>query len=76
MSTASLSAQTSFKSDLQNNPTETLDWCNLQSPTILTLPSDEYGSVYAQVYKEGLTDVEGAADGIEAWIGISAVGLL
>ena len=74
VSTASLSAQTSFKSDLQNNPTETLDWCNLQSPTILTLPSDEYGSVYAQVYKEGLTDVEGAADGIEAWIGISAVG--
>ena len=48
-----------------------IDWANFQWPgTGLIYTCNSY-SVYAQVYKSGVTEAPGAGTGIKAWIGYS-----
>ena len=49
----------------------TLDWVNLQSPASATITSVQSLDVYAQVYKDGVTNATGQGAGITAWIGYS-----
>jgi len=51
--------------------TDEPDWCNLQSPENGTIDYGGTYDVYAQVYEDGVTNPEGQAPGIEAWIGVS-----
>lgn len=50
---------------------EQIDWANLQWPGSGTINLGDEFFVYAQVYKEGVTDSEGQGEGIQAWIGYS-----
>jgi large repetitive protein len=52
----------------------TTDWANLQSPSTMAILTGGSGTVYAQVFESGLTEVPGAGAGITAWIGISPEG--
>jgi hypothetical protein len=58
--------------------TDTPDYVNLQFPSAFDITQGGSGTVYGQIYKAGLTDVEpgysGQAAGIQAWVGISPVG--
>ncbi|RYE20883.1 MAG: choice-of-anchor D domain-containing protein, partial [Sphingobacteriales bacterium] len=49
-----------------------LDFLNLQFPATATITVGGTTTVYAQVYKAGLTDLPGQAAGITAWIGYSS----
>ncbi len=49
----------------------TLDWYNLQWPGTATIKEWGNETIYAQAYKDGVTDPEGQAEGIECWIGYS-----
>ena len=63
---------------VENTPTDTPDYVNLQWPPNVTISRGSNFDVYGQVYEGGLTDVEpgytGQASGIQAWIGISPQG--
>ncbi len=57
---------------VEESPTDTADWNNLQWPPTGAITTGDAHDVYAQVYEAGLTDVtSGQAPGIEAWIGTS-----
>ncbi len=50
-----------------------VDYCNLQFPGTATITLPGTATIYAQVYKAGLTDItSGQAPGITAWIGYSS----
>lgn len=48
-----------------------IEWANLQWPTTGTITQGDNFTVYAQVYKGGVTDAAGQGAGIQAWIGYS-----
>jgi len=48
-----------------------ITWCNLQWPPADTITVGGTYNVYAQVYKQGITDTTGQGAGIQAWIGYS-----
>lgn len=48
-----------------------IEWANLQWPTTGTIVQGGNFTVYAQVYKSGVTDAAGQGSGIQAWIGYS-----
>jgi hypothetical protein len=50
-----------------------VDWANLQWPANMTLKEGNRGSVYAQVYKAGVTEPAGQGAGISVWIGYSSI---
>ena len=57
-------------------PTDLPDFVNLQFPITMNFPVGGSGVVYARVYEAGLTNsTSGQAAGINAWIGISPVGV-
>ena len=47
-----------------------IGWVNLQWPETLDLSSNEEGTVYAEVYAEGVTEGDEASEFISAWIGV------
>ena len=47
------------------------EWCNLQWPASGAINLGSGFTVYAQVYKSGVTEAAGAGAGIQAWIGYS-----
>lgn len=49
-----------------------IEWANLQWPTSGNIVQGDDFTVYAQVYKSGVTDAAGQGAGIQAWIGYSA----
>lgn len=49
-----------------------IEWANLQWPTSGNIVQGDDFTVYAQVYKGGVTDAAGQGAGIQAWIGYSA----
>lgn len=48
-----------------------IGWANLQWPGSGTITNCDSYTVYAQVWKDGITNAPGAGVGISAWIGIS-----
>ncbi|MBN2776782.1 MAG: choice-of-anchor J domain-containing protein [Bacteroidales bacterium] len=62
-----------FVDDLQvkEQPTNTMDWCNLQWPDAHTMLSSETVTVYARGYEAGITDAVGQGANVECWIGYS-----
>jgi hypothetical protein len=61
-------------SDLTGTITVTsceIGWANLQWPGTGTINNCDSYTVYAQVWKDGVTNAPGAGVGISAWIGIS-----
>lgn len=59
---------------VDSQPTDVLDYYNLQYPATGSIGAGENFNVYAQAYEAGLTDVTtGQAPGIESWIGYSSV---
>ncbi len=59
--------------EFQETTTE-IGWCNLQWPDAATITQGESVTAYAQVWAEGATDTsDGAAEGMGAWFGLSAV---
>ena len=48
-----------------------IEWANLQWPASGTIAQGDNFTVYAQVYKSGVTDAAGQGAGIQAWIGYS-----
>ncbi|MDO5655941.1 MAG: GEVED domain-containing protein [Flavobacteriaceae bacterium] len=46
-----------------------IDWANLQHPASGNISAGDEFMVYGQVYVEGLTEAEGQAEGIQAWVG-------
>ncbi|MDO5655192.1 MAG: T9SS type A sorting domain-containing protein [Flavobacteriaceae bacterium] len=50
-----------------------IDWANLQWPDQGTISFGEDYVVYGQVYEAGVTEAEGAGEGITAWVGYSTV---
>jgi hypothetical protein len=50
-----------------------VDYCNLQSPGISDIAVGNNTTVYAQVYKAGVTESIGQGAGITGWIGYSSV---
>ena len=69
-----VAAQADLNTSYESNLTESFDWCNLESPALSSILAGESSNVYSRVYKAGLTDANGAAEGVQAWIGISALG--
>ncbi|MBA6152114.1 choice-of-anchor D domain-containing protein [Gelidibacter maritimus] len=53
--------------------TVTVDYCNLQSPQNGNITVGTGFSVYAQVYKAGVTETAGPDSGMNAWIGYNTV---
>ncbi|MDD3195823.1 MAG: T9SS type A sorting domain-containing protein [Paludibacter sp.] len=51
--------------------TQALGWWNLQWPATGTIMQGEEFTVYAQVWKDGVTSTTGQGAGIQAWIGYS-----
>ncbi|MGQ2984708.1 Ig-like domain-containing protein [Flavobacterium sp.] len=49
-----------------------IDWANLQHPATGTINTCGTHTVYAQVYKDGVTQAAGQGANITAWIGVSA----
>lgn len=63
----------SFTTEAQ--PTDTVDYANLQWPPTATIAQGGNTTVYGRVYEPGLTDTtSGQAPGVLAWVGISPVG--
>lgn len=63
----------SFTTEAQ--PTDTVDYANLQWPPTATIVQGGNTTVYGRVYEPGLTDTTtGQAPGVLAWVGISPVG--
>lgn len=46
-----------------------VDWANLQWPADGTITTGSEFLVYGQVFEEGITEAEGAGEGITAWVG-------
>ncbi|MCW4470749.1 T9SS type A sorting domain-containing protein [Flavobacterium sp. MFBS3-15] len=49
-----------------------INWANVQHPANATINTCQDLTVYAQVYKAGITEAAGAGTGISAWIGVSS----
>lgn len=47
-----------------------IGWCNLQWPPLMSFVEGESGTVYAQLWIDGVTSVPGATEGIPAYIGV------
>ncbi|NNT72944.1 T9SS type A sorting domain-containing protein [Flavobacterium sp. IMCC34852] len=63
----------SFTTEAQ--PTDTVDYANLQWPPTASIVQGGNTTVYGRVYEPGLTDTtSGQAPGVLAWVGISPVG--
>ncbi len=63
----------SFTTEAQ--PTDAVDYANLQWPPTATIAQGGNTTVYGRVYEPGLTDTTtGQAPGVLAWVGISPVG--
>lgn len=57
---------------LVQQPTDAVDWCNLQYPATATVTEGSTVDVYAQTWEPGVTPGAGAQGaGISAWIGYS-----
>ncbi|MCF8378142.1 MAG: choice-of-anchor J domain-containing protein [Bacteroidales bacterium] len=72
--TATYSYQSDISLDdvtIQEAPTATLTWFNLQWPGTATVEQGENVNVYAQCYEGGVTEPDGPGIGIECWIGYS-----
>jgi hypothetical protein len=57
--------------NLEEIPTATLSWYNLQWPGTAEIPKNENVTIYAQAWESGVTEPDGPGAGIEAWIGYS-----
>jgi hypothetical protein len=57
--------------NLEEIPTATLSWYNLQWPETAAIPKNENVTIFAQAWESGVTEPDGPGAGIEAWIGYS-----
>ncbi len=58
---------------VRETPTNTVDWCNLESPGELTVIKNDRFDIFAQVFEDGVTNASSyaAGEGIECWFGYS-----
>ena len=54
--------------------TDAPDWYNVQWPPSAEILAGGSETIYAQAWEPGVTEAAGAADGLQAWIGISPSG--
>jgi len=52
--------------------TQSIGYANLQFPPNASITSVETADVYGQVYAQGITETDGAAEGMSAWVGVSS----
>lgn len=64
-----------YKLTVLAQPTDAMDWVNLQWPSTASVPAGGTGvTVYTRGYEPGVTETAGPGAGISAWIGISPIG--
>ncbi|HNQ67416.1 MAG TPA: choice-of-anchor J domain-containing protein [Bacteroidales bacterium] len=56
---------------VEEAPTETVDWCNLQWPDVGNVEVNVAYDVYARVFESGITEGAGEGADMECWIGYS-----
>ncbi|GEM_PF-685458 len=52
--------------------TESIGYANLQWPATADITTTETVDVYGQVYAAGITEADGAPEGMNAWVGVSS----
>ncbi|WP_179007737.1 T9SS type A sorting domain-containing protein [Winogradskyella forsetii] len=68
-SSIAFTAQATFDICIGTQPTNTVDFCNLQFPNSGAISEGDNFEAYAQVFEAGVTEPAGQVDNIEAWIG-------